>query len=132
MGDVHSRVINYPMRGIGDTTLARLTTAAQAAGVPLWDVVERPENYATELNGSVTARLHDFADLIKGFSAQLTTKDAYELGMQILVKSGVAKALNENVEEKERVDHVTGVGGQRRETGADHDPEMDCEFPPWQ
>ena len=101
------RVINYPMRGIGDTTLARLATAAQAAGVPLWDVVERPENYATELNGSVTARLRDFADLIKGFSAQLTTKDAYELGMQILVKSGVAKALNENVEEKERVDHVT-------------------------
>ena len=101
------RVINYPMRGIGDTTLARLTSAAQAAGVPLWDVVERPENYATDLNGSVTARLHDFADLIKGFSAQLTTKDAYELGMQILVKSGVAKALNENIEEKERVDHVT-------------------------
>ena len=101
------RVINYPMRGIGDTTLARLATAAQSAGVPLWDVVERPENYATELNGSVITRLHDFADLIKGFSAQLTTKDAYELGMQILVKSGVAKALNENVEEKERVDHVT-------------------------
>ena len=101
------RVINYPMRGIGDTTLARLTTAAQAARVPLWDVVEHPENYATELNGSVTARLRDFADLIKGFSAQLTTKDAYDLGMQILVKSGVAKALNENIEEKERVDHVT-------------------------
>ena len=101
------RVINYPMRGIGDTTLARLATAAQAARVPLWDVVERPENYAPELNGSVTTRLHDFADLIKGFSAQLTTKDAYELGMQILVKSGVAKALNENIEEKERVDHVT-------------------------
>ncbi|MBO7492857.1 MAG: UvrD-helicase domain-containing protein [Bacteroidales bacterium] len=101
------RVINYPMRGIGDTTLARLTTTAQAARVPLWDVVEHPENYATELNGSVTARLRDFADLIKGFSAQLTTKDAYELGMQILVKSGVAKALNENIEEKERVDHVT-------------------------
>ena len=101
------RVINYPMRGIGDTTLSRLATAAQVAGVPLWDVVERPENYATELNGSVITRLHDFADLIKGFSAQLTTKDAYELGMQILVKSGVAKALNENIEEKERVDHVT-------------------------
>ena len=101
------RVINYPMRGIGDTTLARLTTTAQAARVPLWDVVEHPENYVTELNGSVIARLRDFADLIKGFSAQLTTKDAYELGMQILVKSGVAKALNENIEEKERVDHVT-------------------------
>ena len=101
------RVINYPMRSIGDTTLARLTTTAQAARVPLWDVVEHPENYATELNGSVIARLRDFADLIKGFSAQLTTKDAYELGMQILVKSGVAKALNENIEEKERVDHVT-------------------------
>ena len=100
------RVINYPMRGIGDTTVARVATAAQAARVPMWEVVANPENYNTGLNGPTMIRMREFADLISGFSAQLTKLDAYELGMQIVSKSGVAKALNENIEEKERVDHV--------------------------
>ena len=101
------RVINFPMRGIGDTTVARVSAAAQEAHVPIWDVVANPENFNTGLNSGVIAKMRDFAALINGFSAQLTTKDAYELGMQILVKTGFAQALNENIEEKERVDHVT-------------------------
>lgn len=100
------RVINFPMRGIGDTTVARAAAAAQAARVPLWDVVSQPEQYNTGLNNGVMAKMRDFADLIKGFSAQLTTQNAYELGSQIVTKSGVAQALSENIEEKERVDHV--------------------------
>lgn len=101
------RVINFPMRGIGDTTVARMAAAAQESRVQLWDVVEHPENFNTGLNGPTMARLRDFAALINGFSVQLTTKDAYELGMQICTKTGFAQALNENIEEKERVDHVT-------------------------
>jgi len=58
------------------------------------------------LNGPTMARMHDFADLIKGFSAQLPKMDAFELGSMIVSKSGMAQALNENVEEKERVEHV--------------------------
>ena len=101
------RVINFPMRGIGDTTVARMAAAAQESRVQLWDVLEHPENFNTGLNGPTMARLRDFAALINGFSVQLTTKDAYELGMQIFTKTGFAQALNENIEEKERVDHVT-------------------------
>ena len=100
------RVINFPMRGIGDTTVARVAATAQEARVPMWEVVAQPERFNTGLNGGVTAKLRDFATLIGGFSAQLTKMDAYELGMQIVSKSGVAQALNENVEEKERADHV--------------------------
>lgn len=100
------RVINYPMRGIGDTTVARVAAAAQQVRVPMWDVVANPENFNTGLNGGVMAKMRDFAALIDGFSAQITKKDAYELGSQIVSKSGVAQALSENIEEKERVDHV--------------------------
>ena len=50
--------------------------------------------------------MRDFATLIDGFSTQLTKMDAYELGSQIVTKSGVAQALSENLDEKERVDHV--------------------------
>ncbi|MBO6079364.1 MAG: UvrD-helicase domain-containing protein [Bacteroidales bacterium] len=101
------RVINFPMRGIGDTSVARIAAAAQEAHVQMWDVLEHPENYNTGLNGPTMAKMRDFAALISGFSAQLTTKNAYELGMQIFSKTGFAQALNENIEEKERVDHVT-------------------------
>lgn len=101
------RVINFPMRGIGDTSVARIAAAAQEAHVQMWDVLEHPENYNTGLNGPTVAKMRDFAALISGFSAQLTTKNAYELGMQIFSKTGFAQALNENIEEKERVDHVT-------------------------
>ena len=100
------RVINFPMRGIGDTTVARVAATAQEARVPMWEVVVQPERFNTGLNSGVTAKLRDFATLISGFSAQLTKLDAYELGMQIVSKSGVAQALNENIEEKERADHV--------------------------
>ena len=100
------RVINFPMRGIGDTTVARVAAAAQQARVPMWDVVANPESFNTGLNGGVMAKMRDFAALIDGFSAQITKKDAYELGNQIVTKSGVAQALSENIEEKERVDHV--------------------------
>lgn len=100
------RVINFPMRGIGDTTVARIAATAQEARVPMWDVVEKPEQYNTGLNSGIMAKLRDFAALIKGFSAQLTKLDAHEIGMQIVSKSGVAQALQENIEEKERVENV--------------------------
>lgn len=100
------RVINFPMRGIGDVTVARLLTAATSAHVPLWEAVAHPEHYCPELNAGVAGKLKDFAAMIQGFSAQLTTNDAYDLGMHIVAKSGVAKALNESPEDKERLDNV--------------------------
>jgi DNA helicase-2/ATP-dependent DNA helicase PcrA len=86
--------------------VARVTTTAQTYGVPMWEVIAHPENFNTGLNAGITGKMKEFADLICGFSAQLTKLDAYELGMQIITKSGVAKALQENIEEKERVEHV--------------------------
>ena len=100
------RIINFPMRGIGDVTVAKLMTTAINANVPLWETVAHPEIYNTGLNINIINKLKDFATLIEGFSAQLTTTDAYELGMLIVSKSGVAKALNENIEDKERLDNV--------------------------
>ncbi|MDY6326995.1 MAG: UvrD-helicase domain-containing protein [Bacteroidales bacterium] len=100
------RVINFPMRGIGDVTVARLLTAATSAHVPLWEAVAHPEHYCPELNAGIAGKLKDFAAMIQGFSAQLTTNDAYDLGMHIVAKSGVAKALNESPEDKERLDNV--------------------------
>ena len=99
------RVINYPMRGIGDTTVSRIATAAQENNVHFWDVVCDPAQYNISI-GATAGKVVEFADMIKGFSAQLRTTDAYELGKQIAMKSGIAKVLKENTDEKERVDHL--------------------------
>lgn len=100
------RVINYPMRGIGDTTISRVATTAIEKGVQMWDVVSDPQRYQAPLNGPTCAKLVEFVDMIKGFSAQLRSTDAYELAKQIVFKTGIAKALKENTDEKERVEHV--------------------------
>ena len=100
------RVINYPMRGIGDTTVSRIAAAANENNVRLWDVVCQPQAYPTGINGATVNRLVEFADMIRGFSAQLKKNDAYELGKHIVIQTGIAKTLKENTDEKERVDHV--------------------------
>lgn len=100
------RVINYPMRGIGDTTIAKIAVAAQENNCHFWDVVNFPQKYGLSISSAIIAKLEEFSNMIKSFSARLKTLDAYELGKEIAIKSGIAKVLKENAEEKERVDHL--------------------------
>lgn len=100
------RVINYPMRGIGDTTVSRIAATAQENNCHFWDVVNFPQKYGLPVTGAIMTKLVEFADMIKGFTAQLKTVDAYELGKDIAIKSGIAKLLKDNTDEKERVDHL--------------------------
>lgn len=100
------RVINYPMRGIGDTTMAKIAATAAEQGAQVWDVIVNPQQYKLDVNGATANRLTEFANMIRGFSAALPTEDAYELGKQIVRKTGIAKLLHENTEEKERGENV--------------------------
>ncbi len=100
------RVINYPMRGIGDTTMSKISATAAEQGAQVWDVIVNPQQYKLEVNGATANRLTEFANMIRGFSAVLPTEDAYELGKQIVQKTGIAKLLHENTEEKERRENV--------------------------
>ena len=100
------RVINYPQRGIGDTTFASILATADEQHVHLWDIISNPAAYQLPVNGPTAARLVEFADMIKGFSAQLKTQDAYELAKQVVFKTGIAKSLKEIPDEKERLDNV--------------------------
>lgn len=100
------RIINYPLRGIGDTTVSRIAAAAQEQNVHFWDVVEEPALFDLGVSSAVANKLVEFADMIRGFSAQLRTTDAYELAKQIAFKTGIVKMLKDNTDEKERVDHL--------------------------
>lgn len=100
------RIINYPIRGIGDTTISRIATTAQENNCHFWDVVNFPQKYNLQVNSSIMNKLIEFADMIKGFTVRLRTTDAYELGKDVVIKTGIAKVLKENTDEHERVDHL--------------------------
>ena len=104
------RIINYPARGIGATTLQKVSAAAAADGVSMWQVISDPAAHALKINRGTTAKLEGFAQLISSFLERAEITDAYVLGQRIIAESGImsdlaadttpeGKARKENIEE---------------------------------
>lgn len=87
------RVINYPARGIGETTLRKVRDAAASGGVSMWDVLCDPLRYQLTVNKGTHAKLQDFRDVMKGFMDQLDTADAYTLAQSVIKQSGIGADL---------------------------------------
>ena len=87
------RIINYPARGIGDTTLDKIIVAANDHNISLWKVIENINEFEIGLNTGAKAKVDDFAVMIKSFSAQLKTHNAYDLGQHIAIHSGILRDL---------------------------------------
>ena len=96
------RIINYPTRGIGDTTVQKIVAAATASGVSLWTVITAltaPSSSVPNdvlkalpsLSAATINKLRAFAQLVEGWKARLANEDAYELGHAIINESGVSK-----------------------------------------
>jgi len=100
------RVINYPMRGIGATTVDKMVVCAHEQKTHLWNVVENPDLYHLDVNMPTKARLQDFAVRIKSFSAMMTKTDAYELGKQIVTSTGIQQELNADKSDIDRLQNV--------------------------
>lgn len=103
------RVINYPQRGIGATTIDKLKVAASEQNTRLWNLVEDPDAFGLDINTSTKLKLKDFATRIKSFSATVPTSDAYSLGKHIVNSTGIWQDLKEDVTEKERLDNVESL-----------------------
>lgn len=87
------RVINYPTRGIGNTTLQKVSMAAAEAGVPLYRVVAAPEQFPVGLNAATCARLKAFSAMIEAARQLAEEKDAYEVATYIIKESGLWAAI---------------------------------------
>lgn len=85
------RIINYPKRGIGGTTIAKLITMADQQGVSLWDVISNIRAFPPE---RFTDSIDEFGILIKSFIAMANQKDAYEAALEISKASGVQRELH--------------------------------------
>ncbi len=87
------RIINYPARGIGDTTLDRIIVAANDHSISLWKVIENINEFDIGLNAGSKTKVEEFAMVIKSFSAMLKTHNAFDLGQYIAVHSGILRDL---------------------------------------
>ncbi len=89
--DAILRTINFPTRGIGETTVNKLLTAANQLGKPLWEMVSNPAEHELGLHSGILRKLDEFSSMIQGFSARLYKLNAYEMGEFIVNKSGIRK-----------------------------------------
>jgi DNA helicase-2/ATP-dependent DNA helicase PcrA len=87
------RVINYPARGIGDTTIQKIITASADHDVSAWTVVENIGDFNLSLNTGTQNKLNDFVTMIKSFTVMISTQNAYELGMNIANSCGLLREL---------------------------------------
>lgn len=92
------RVINYPARGIGDTTLNKILLCASQHSVSPWQVLSSPESFQLDVNKGTSNKLLQFAELIMKFHALTPTEDAYTLARQIIQASGLAADINKGSE----------------------------------
>ena len=85
------RIINYPARGIGDTTVGKIVETANRHQVSLWQVIQQPIVFGLNLAKGTLTKLEAFKTLIEGWSTRVEQEDAYELGHSIIMESGISK-----------------------------------------
>lgn len=102
------RIINYPARGIGQTTMDKIRVAASDNDISIWTVLENIADFGLGLNGGTIQKITDFVFMIKRFEAQAPTTDAFSLAKQIVYASGIVKALREedDLESAERIENI--------------------------
>ena len=91
--EAFKRIINYPARGIGDTSVGKIIQTAQNYGVSLWKVISEPILFPTGLNKGTMTKIDKFRELVQGWRGRLQTEDAYTLGRDIIMTSGISKDL---------------------------------------
>lgn len=85
------RIINYPTRGIGDTTVNKIINAANSKGESLWTIITNAEAYGLDVNKGTLKKLEAFRDLIAEWAELVAVEDAYSLGNDVILRSGIMK-----------------------------------------
>lgn len=102
--EAFKRVINYPARGIGKTTLSKLEEFASAREISLWEVLSNTAGYnnVLKLNNGTLRKLSGFQDLISEYQLKLDSSDAYQLALEMASATGVMKELYNGTTPEER------------------------------
>lgn len=109
--EAFKRIINYPARGIGETTVSKIISAATDAGVSLWTVLCEPLTYGLSINKGTHTKLQGFRELIEEFITLVSEKNAYQIGTDIIRQSGIINEVcqdnsPENLSRKENIEEL--------------------------
>ena len=88
--EAFKRIINYPSRGIGNTTLAKIAACALDNHVSFWQVISSPEHFGLGVNKGTLAKLESFRLMISGFVEKSASMNAFDLGDTIVKESGIS------------------------------------------
>jgi DNA helicase-2/ATP-dependent DNA helicase PcrA len=89
--EAFKRIINYPARGIGDTTVGKIIQTATRYGVSLWKVISEPVLFPMDVAKGTMTKIEGFRNLIQNWRNRLQTEDAYTLGHDIIMNSGISR-----------------------------------------
>lgn len=98
--EAFKRIVNYPARGIGKTTLAKVIDCANYAQKSLWTVIDEPQTFGLNVTKGTYAKLQDFKKMIDEFSLLAQEKNAYEVGREIIMKAGISQDLYSDMSEE--------------------------------
>lgn len=91
--EAFKRIVNYPLRGIGDTTVQRIAQIAADKGCSMWEAVDTLVAEAEQLNDAVqkviARKVREFVELIRSLGEALTTKGLYDFGLEVATRSGI-------------------------------------------
>ena len=102
------RIINFPARGIGNTTLEKLEAFSDASGRSIWEVMTNPLIAQSGMNAGTLKKLNGFIGLIAGFHAQMETLNGYEFAAEVVSKSGLMKEFTDDksIEGQGRLENI--------------------------
>lgn len=87
--EAFKRIVNYPARGIGDTTVGKVLAAAMIHQVSAWEIVQNIIGYNLDVNAGTAKKLSAFKDMIQVFSASEQTLSAYEIAQSVVKTTGI-------------------------------------------
>lgn len=125
------RVINYPTRGIGNTTVEKILVAANDHNISMFTVMDNLNEFPLELNSGTREKIRDFVTMIKSFSAMLPITNAYDLGNHIATSTRILKELynDKSPEGVSRYENIEELLGALKEFSAPPDlPEEEERF----
>lgn len=105
------RIINYPARGIGNTTVDKIFRCAHENDIAPWTVIQQPDLYGLAVNKGTKSKLADFSRLIDRFMDEAQTLDAYQVGQLVLKESGLMAAVqsDSSSESREIIDNYSSL-----------------------
>lgn len=122
------RIINYPLRGLGDTTMQKIESMAMQKEVSIWTVLNSEVLDQLNIKTNTIAKIQGFIELIKSFAAIEQTVDAYDCAVHILKESGIRKELSEDnsIESQNRLMNVDElINGVRDFVATEYNQELD-------